>query len=186
MKKGFAMLLVAFTLSMTMTMGFASFYSPTVQAQAQLQEVSVISEAPKASVALEEVSEVPKLCKDEQGQAKVCSDEDFLKALAASFGGYSGATSLGVAFLIVNCLMAFLYSPLGANILPKKFETDGYKLLLALFLYLASGVIGLMLPPTSLPLTAALTHSTSLAAFGVLFNQILKKYAKSKAAKLAV
>lgn len=147
-------------------------------AYAQEQAVEVVQHEQSSEVIVEEV---PALCKDSEGQPKVCTNEDFFAALATSIGGIKGLGALGVAGVIVNLIMFFLYSPIGNSVLPKKFETEGYKLLLALFLYMVSGVIGLMLPPTSLSFGAALIHSTTLAAFGVLFNQIGKKYIKSKA-----
>lgn len=177
MKHYFAMTLATLALSLTLSIGTISLIkSETVYAQEQAVEV-----VQHVASVEQQSEEIPKLCKDQDGQPKVCSNEDFFLALSASIGGVKGLGALGIAGVIVNLIMFFLYSPIGNSVLPKKFETDGYKLILALFLYLVSGVIGLMLPPTSLTFGAAFIHSTTLAAFGVLFNQIMKKYVKAKA-----
>lgn len=102
------------------------------------------------------------------------SNADFLNLLLQSLGGLSGASALAVAGIVVQLLIKLL----GTNWFGEWFPNlDGHiKLLVVTGLTLISGVLALMLPPTSLSLGAALMHSTTLAAFMVFGNQAYQQF----------
>lgn len=109
---------------------------------------------------------------------------DFLNLLMQSLGGIKGASALAIAGIVVKLLLKALDLPLVAGLMGKAFKdwASGLKLTVVLALSYVAGVIGLMVPPTSLSLGAALVHSSTLAAFVVLSNQVYKHWIEKKPA----
>lgn len=170
-----AMLLSA-VLTLTFSLGITSFYQPTARAQEAVvqQSVSEVQEQQAASVVVSPEDSL-KICKDEQGQAKVCEEKDLLSFLFLSMGGLKGASALAIAFFVAKLLLLLLLSPAMVTIFPKLAQ-GGWKLTAAVFMNLIVGVLSLMLPPVGLSLSAALTHSSVLALGSVFANQAFKQY----------
>jgi hypothetical protein len=179
MKKIFsagAMLLAAFTLTMSLTIGVVSTYPELVNA-----DTSVVVES-QQQVVEPDISEVEpslQICKDESGQAKACDDKDLMAHLLVSVGGYKGMTALGIAFVIAKLLLLLLLSPFFTNMFPSLLKGN-VKLLVATGLNLIVGLLGLMLPPVSLAFGAAVLHSSTLALASVFANQAYKQLLTSK------
>jgi hypothetical protein len=95
------------------------------------------------------------------------SNQDFINLLLKSIGDIKGATGLGIVVIIVQLLMAFFKTQL-SNFAGK------YKLLIVTFLTLVLGV--LTLKTSGLTWSAALLHSSTIAAFQVFFNQLYKQF----------
>ena len=108
--------------------------------------------------------------------------QDFIQLLLNSIGGMKGASTLAIVAVVIKILLKLLDVPYVADLMGKKFSdwSGGLKLTLVLGLSYVGGVVALMLPPTSLTIGAALVHSTTLAAFLVLTNQIYKHYIEKK------
>ncbi len=102
------------------------------------------------------------------------SNTDFLQALIQSLGGIKGAGALAIAGVVVQLLIKFLGTPLAGSVLAN--VSGAWKLTAVVTLSLVSGVLALMLPPTSLGLGAALVHSSTLTAFMVFGNQVYKQF----------
>lgn len=180
--KKFPMFILGFALSITMSIGLVTALtdqSLMAQDSFELQEVSVTEENVS-----EDIKPIVHFCKDSEGAQRQCTNDDLFQVAVSSIGGFKGATTLGIVYIVVNFLMIFLYSPLGNRYLPKLFKSKSedtqkaLRLSLAIFLYLVLGVVGLMLPPNELSLFAALTHSSTLSIVGIAFNQIGKRYVK--------
>lgn len=109
-------------------------------------------------------------------------NDDFLKLLLESFNGMKGATTIAIVAIVLKLLINALNLPIVDRILGSKFKdwTGGIKLTIVLALSYIGGVVGLMAPPTNLSFGAALIHSSTLAAFMVLSNQIWQHYFKKK------
>lgn len=109
-------------------------------------------------------------------------NNDFLKLLLESFNGMKGATTIAIIAIVLKLLINALNLPIVDRLLGSKFKdwSGGIKLTIVLSLSYIGGVVGLMSPPTSLSLGAALIHSSTLAAFMVLSNQIWQHYFKKK------
>jgi len=162
-------------LAMTLTVGL----STTTFQLAYAQDSVAVESVPSSEVAVQPsiVEEAPKLCKDEQGNAKVCEDKDLLQHLLVSMGGLKGASALAIAFVISKFLLLLLLSPIFSNIFPSLLK-GGVKLLIALGLNVVVGVLGLMVADVSFG--AAIVHSSSLAAFSLLGNQAYKQWLTKK------
>lgn len=107
----------------------------------------------------------------------VVSDTDFLGHLLQSVGQFKGATTLVIVGLAVQILIKFLGTELFGRLFKK--VTGATKLTIYLSLSLIGGVSGLMLT-ADLTFGAALVHSSTLAAFGLLLNQIYKQFVEKK------
>lgn len=105
------------------------------------------------------------------------SNSDFLQFLLESIGGLSGLSTLGIVYLVVQAIVMFMKTPLFGSIF-SKFSGAG-KITTVMVLTVAGGVIGLMYKD-GLSFGAAILHSSTLAAFSVLFNQIYKQYIEKK------
>lgn len=106
------------------------------------------------------------------------TNEEFLKLLLESVGGYVGASTMAIVLISVKLIVAFLGTDFAGNWF-KKLTGEG-KLTIVLVLTFVGGVVGLMMPPTNMALGAALLHSTSLSMFTVALNQIYKYFIASK------
>lgn len=104
------------------------------------------------------------------------TNEQFLLFLAASIGGIGGLKTLGIVQVAAQVFMKFLGTP-WADSLTKK--NGAIKITIYLVFVIVAGVAGLMLKD-GLTIGAALLHSTTLAAFGVLANQLWKQYFEKK------
>lgn len=103
---------------------------------------------------------------------------DFLQFLIQSLGGLKGAGTLAIVGVVVQVVIKFLSTPWSGELFKKL--TGAKKLLIVTGLSLVGGVVGLMLPPTSLTLGAALVHSTTMTAFMVFANQAYKQLVEKK------
>lgn len=183
----FAVMLASVTIAMTLSLGvvtvaeanklqFADNVHTMVQADLQLQEAEVqVGEVIVADPAEESL----KICKDEQGNAKACSDKDLLAHLMASIGGFKGMSALAIAFFIAKLLLLLLLSPFFTTMFPSLLKGN-VKLLVATGLNLVVGLLSLMLPPVELSFGAAIMHSSVLALASVFANQAYKQFLTSK------
>jgi hypothetical protein len=105
------------------------------------------------------------------------SNEQFLLDLLASVGGLKGASALVIAGVVVQLLLKLLKTPIGLSLL--KGVKGAHLLTAVLVLTVAGGVIGLM-TAGGLGIGAALLHSSTLAAFSVLLNQVYQQYIEKK------
>jgi hypothetical protein len=174
----FAVMLASVTIVMSLSIGVVTAVEANKVVQHQEVEVSSPVAVSAAEVLVASpVEESLKLCKDEQGNAKVCEDKDLLAHLLLSMGGLKGASALAIAFVISKFLLLFLLSPLFSNIFPSLLK-GGVKLLVALGLNVVVGVLGLLV--AEVPLSAAIVHSSTLAAFSLLGNQAYKQWLTKK------
>jgi hypothetical protein len=104
---------------------------------------------------------------------QVNPDQDFLALLLKSLGGLNGASALAIAGIAVQLLIKLMSTSWLGQWFPKL--NGGLKILIVTGLSLVSGVLALMLPPTSLTLGAALMHSTTMTAFMVFGNQLYQQ-----------
>lgn len=106
-------------------------------------------------------------------QEVVIPTNDFIMMLLESIGGMKGASTLAIVFAVVQILLKFLNTELfGKWFKDMKGST---KLTIVLALTMISGVLSLM-TVGGLTLGAALLHSTTLASFSVLANQLYKQF----------
>jgi hypothetical protein len=187
MFRGFTTLMAAFVLFMTLSVGivtvaeanklqFADNVHSMVQADlAQNQEVEV----GELEVVDPRAEESLKICKDDQGNAKVCSDKDLLAHLMLSIGGFKGMSALAIAFFIAKFLLLLLLSPFFTTMFPSLLK-GSVKLLVATGLNLVVGLLSLMLPPVELTFGAAIMHSSVLALASVFANQAYKQFLTAK------
>lgn len=110
-------------------------------------------------------------------QEVIVPTQDFIMALLQSIGGIKGASTLTIVGIVLQVLFQFMHTPLFGSVFKK---VDGAKkLLIILFLTLVSGVVSLM-QTSDLSLSAALIHSSTLAAFSVFANQLYKQFVEKK------
>lgn len=169
--------LVGFILSLTLFSGVVHYVDHVYASeQVQLQ----VTEAPATQVVVASVQEdMPKLCQDEQGQAKVCDNADLVGALVKSMGGFKGASALAIAFIIAKILLLFILSPFAVSVLP--FLAKGmWRLTVAYGVNLVVGVLGLMVADAHVTFGIALVHANTLALASVFANQAFKQYLTSK------
>ncbi len=100
------------------------------------------------------------------------SSEELLVFIQA-LGGWKGLGALGIAMIVVQGLLLLARTSL-INIEGK------WRLFAVLLLSTISGVIALL--SAGVPLTEALLHSQTLAAFQVLLHQIYKQFIEKKEA----
>lgn len=112
--------------------------------------------------------------------AAVDPNQDFLNLLMQSMGGMKGASALAIAGVVVQLIVKLMSTSWVANWFPNL--TGAKKIAVVTGLSLASGVLALMLPPTSLTIGAALMHSTTLTALMVYGNQIVQQLTPTKPA----
>lgn len=105
--------------------------------------------------------------------APVDPNQEFLSLLIQSIGGMKGMSTLAIVGVVVQLLLKL------ANTTWIKLD-GSMKLLIVSGLGIVGGVIGLMIPPNSLSLGAALVHSTVLTALMVFLNQIYQKFLAPK------
>ena len=121
--------------------------------------------------------QVPAPILDPANPGKEIPSQDFIKYLLASIGGWKGLGAWGLAGLITQLLGAFLMSPLFATLVGLKqslAEWAGkWKLRIVCGLSLVSGIC--LLVATGLDWSAALVHSSTLAAFQVFLHQVWKQ-----------
>lgn len=121
--------------------------------------------------------QVPAPIIDPANPDKEIANADFIKYLLASIGGWKGLGAWGLAGLLTQILAAFLMSPLFATLVGLKqslAEWAGkWKLRIVCGLSLVSGIC--LLVATGLDWSAALVHSSTLAAFQVLMHQLWKQ-----------
>lgn len=110
-------------------------------------------------------------------QDVVVPTQEFIMFLLQSLGGIKGASTLAIVGVVLQILFQFLHTPLFGSVFKKIDSSD--KLLVILFLSMASGVVSLMLS-SGLSFVAALLHSTTLTAFSVFANQLYKKFVEKK------
>ena len=101
--------------------------------------------------------------------------QDFIMFLLQSVGEIKGASTLSISYSVVQVLVKFMSSELWGSWFKK--VSGATKITVVLVLTLASGILGLM-TAGGLPFGAALLHSSTLAAFSVLANQLYKQYAE--------
>lgn len=170
----------------TMLSVFLMVSTFTVQANhANAQERSLVTETTKtqvtqmesfdASLAQTEISAEDQKAIDSLPQV---SNDQLFQYLLDSIGGIKGASTLTIAYIIAQAILFFLLSPLFLSVFPK-LANDGTKLLIAVAVHLIVGVLGLMLKE-NLSIGLALTHSTTLASFAVLLDQVRKKIFRKK------
>lgn len=179
LSRGITLLLASLTLMISLSIGVVTAYTPSAHVESvivQNQEVATISQAPIVAVSVEDTL---KICKDEQGNAKLCEDSDVAKHLLLSMGGLKGASALVIAFVISKFLLLLLLSPFFTNMFPSLLK-GSTKLTVATGLNLVVGILSLMVPPVSLAFSGALLHSTVLALASVFANQAFKQYLTSK------
>lgn len=178
----FGMLLVAVVMSMTLTSGVSSVYANLTEGtKVDFTDNSFVS-AKASYVIQKQESEVPaefKICKDESGAPRECTDQDFLQHLLLAMGGMSGLKGLALAFFIAKLLLLLLVSPLLSKFAPS-LDKGGWKLTIVVFMNLVVGVLTLMSPPQSLSFGIAITHSSVLALASVFANQAYKQYLTTK------
>lgn len=141
--------------------------------------VEVAEEAGQPIVSAISVEDSLKICKDEAGNVKACSNEDLVSHLMLSIGGFKGMSALAIAFVISKFILLFLLSPFFKEMFPK-LEQGRWKLFIAVSLNLVVGILALMIPPTSLSFGAAIMHSSVLALLSVFANQSYKQFFTSK------
>jgi len=107
-------------------------------------------------------------------QTPVDPNQDFLNLLLQSLGGFNGASALAIAAIVVQLIIKFLSTSWVGSIFPNL--SGGVKLVVVSGLGVVSGVLALMLPPTSLTFLAALLHSATMTAFMVFFNQAYQQW----------
>lgn len=109
---------------------------------------------------------------------------DFLQFLIQSINGMKGASVLAIVTIVVQILLKVLDLQFVEDFLGKSFGdwNGGWKLFTVMGLTIVGGFVGLMLPPTSLTIGAALMHSTTLSAFLVLGNQMYQHWVLKKPA----
>jgi hypothetical protein len=176
----FAMLLVAVTLSMTLTSGVSSVFASLTEDGET--EISYVVGSKQHQLVQHQEAEVPaemKICKDESGEPRACTDQDLLQHLLLAMGGMSGLKGLALAFFIAKLLLFLLVSPLLSKFAPS-LDKGGWKLTIVVFMNLVVGVLTLMSPPQSLSFGIAVTHSSVLALASVFANQAYKQYLTSK------
>lgn len=114
---------------------------------------------------------------DPANPGKEIPSGDFIKYLLASIGGWKGLGAWGLAGLITQLLGAFLMSPLFATLAglskPLADLMGKHKLRIVCGLSLLSGIC--LLVATGLDWSAALVHSSTLAAFQVFLHQVWKQ-----------
>jgi hypothetical protein len=177
MKKWFFISLAALTLSLSVVVGTVRM----TQVHAQVQNQETVLEAVEVSapaVAEAPAEEAPKFCQDEQGQAKECSNEDFLKPLLKALGGEGGLKGAALALAIMQVLLFFLFSPLGEAALPF-LKVGMWKLTVGYVLNAAAVCLGLMVN-SGVTFGVALVHGSTIAAIMLLGNQVIKQYGKMK------
>lgn len=181
MKKTFNFIssaLMCLVIATTLSIGVATAIEEVKSEPAKVEQVVQAQEAAPV-VAPIAVEDSLKICKDEQGQPKVCEDQDLVKHLLLSLGGMKGASALAIAFAISKLLLLLLLSPFFTSIFPSLLRGD-VKLLVATGLNLVVGVLSLMIPPVSLAFGAAILHSTTLALLSVFVNQAYKQFLTAK------
>lgn len=94
--------------------------------------------------------------------------QDLLK----SIGGLKGASALAIAVVVVQALLLLVRS----SFVKLK---GSIKLLIVTGLTLVSGVLALVV--SGLPVSAALLHASTIAAFQVFAHQVLKQFLEKKA-----
>lgn len=99
--------------------------------------------------------------------------DQFLMFILQSIGGIKGASALAIVGISVQIVIKFLSSDL-CNQVFKGFSGFA-KLITVSSLTLISGVLSLMIS-SGMGLGAALLHSSTLAAFMVLIDQIIKQF----------
>lgn len=109
-------------------------------------------------------------------------NQEFLQLLLQSMNGVKGAGALAIAAIVIKLLLKALDLPVVETWLGQKFSDwgGGLKMTITLLFSYVGGVLALMVPPTSLSFGAALVHSTALASFIVLSNQLYKHYIEKK------
>lgn len=105
------------------------------------------------------------------------SDTDFFLYVIQSLGSLKGAGALAIAYFVSQLILKFMATPLAMNLL--KGVKGPVKLTVVLAVNLLSGVLSLMVL-NGMTLGPAIMHSTTLAAFSVLFNQIYKQYVEKQ------
>lgn len=103
---------------------------------------------------------------------------DFLGDLINSVGGMKGASAMAIAFAVVKLLMKAMGLPFVQNLFSGDAVKGQWKITIVIVLSLISGVLGLVV--SGVDLGAALVHSTTLAAYSVLFNQLYKQFVEKK------
>jgi hypothetical protein len=103
-----------------------------------------------------------------QGEVIVAPTGDELVKLLQSLGGIKGAQTLAIVALCVQAVLLFFRSSFA------KFSGI-YQLIIVNALTMAAGVIALSLQ--GMPLSAAIFHSQTIAAFQVLAHQVMKQIA---------
>jgi len=101
----------------------------------------------------------------------IVTNEQFLISLVASIGGATGLKTMGIVALAVQVLMKFLGTPWADSLMKNNGQ---WKLTAYLVFTLVGGVVGLMV--SGLSFGAAFVHSGTLAALGVLANQLYKQF----------
>lgn len=96
-------------------------------------------------------------------------NKEFVDLLFQSLGGLKGASTLVIIGMAIQLLLKL------ANTTWIKLDAS-IKLLVVTGLGVVGGVVGLMVPPNSLPIGAALIHATTLTAFMVFLNQIYQRF----------
>ena len=107
---------------------------------------------------------------------------DFMKLLIESMGGIQGANNLVIAAIVIKLLLNLLNLPFVENLIGSNFKdwSGGLKLTVVLGLSYIAGLLALMLPPTNLPLGAALVHSSALSMFVIFLNQLYQHFFQKK------
>ncbi len=94
--------------------------------------------------------------------------QDFMAFLIKSMGGMKGASTLAIVGIVLQGLLMLTRT----RLLDK--YTSGKKLLIVYGLSMVAGVVALM--SQGLDIQAALIHSNSLAAYQVMFHEVVKKF----------
>ena len=112
-----------------------------------------------------------------QEAVEVVGYDEFLLMLFKSIGGLSGASTLVIAYTVVEILIQFLKTPLFGSIFKK--VDAALKLTIAMGLHFLGSTLALVVVD-GMTLSAALVHGSTVTAFAILLNQIYQTYVKDK------